>query len=191
MSAAALFGGSFDPVHQGHLEIIRLAEKILPVDHIIIVPAWQNPFKDKTVAPAHKRLEWLARVLPDSPKIIIDRGEIDANRPIPTIETVERLKPKYDTIYLIIGGDNLASLPTWHRYDELAKLVHFVIATRRGSPLPEGFIILPVDVDISSTAIRNGNFSLVPDAIKDEIKDFYSKDQDDATRADSTYHQTT
>lgn len=151
----ALYGGSFDPPHIGHVRVVEAALASLPIDRLIIVPAYKNPFKQKTSASANKRMQWIKTLFADMPKVEISDFEICQNRSVTTIETVEHFRPQEGKIYLIIGADNLESLPLWHRYEELNSLVQWVVATRAQNPIPEGMIRLDVDVPISSTECRS------------------------------------
>jgi len=150
----ALYGGSFDPPHIGHLRVVEAALAGLPVDRLIIVPAYQNPLKQKVCVPAAKRLEWLKRLFKNMPEVEISDFEIRQKRSVYTIETVEHFRDHFETIYLIIGADNLKTLSQWHRYEELNTLVTWVVAARAQIPIPAGMIRLDVDVPISSTDCR-------------------------------------
>lgn len=150
----ALYGGSFDPPHIGHVRVVEAALAVLPIDRLIIVPAYKNPFKQSIYAPANKRFEWLRKLFADIPKVEISDFEIRQNRSVTTIETVEHFHHFYETIYLIIGADNLEKLSQWHRYEELTTLVHWVVATRGESIIPDGMIRLEVNAPISSTECR-------------------------------------
>jgi len=150
----ALYGGSFDPPHIGHVRVVEAALASLPIDKLIIIPAYKNPFKQKVCAPASKRLQWLKKLFKDMPKVEISDFEIRQNRSVYTIETVEHFRDRTKTIYLIIGADNLEKLPLWHHYDELNSLVVWVIATRGESPIPGEMIRLNIDAPISSTECR-------------------------------------
>lgn len=150
----ALYGGSFDPPHIGHVRVIEAALAALPIDRLIIVPAYKNPFKQTICASANKRLEWLNALFENMPKIEISDFEIRQHRSVYTIETVKHFQPHAEKIYLIIGADNLGKLSHWHRYEELNALVHWVVATRGEEPIPEGMIQLDVDAPISSTECR-------------------------------------
>lgn len=155
----ALYGGSFDPPHIGHVRVVEAALAALPIDRLIIVPAYQNPLKQKVCASAHKRLEWLKVLFGDMPKVEISDFEIRQNRSVYTIETVEHFRNKDGTIYLIIGADNLENLSQWHCYEELNLLVTWVVATRAQASVPHGMIRLDVDVPISSTDCRTAQRS--------------------------------
>lgn len=173
-NAIAIFGGSFDPVHIGHIEVIKAALKNLKIDKLIIVPAFQNPFKNKTGADAKTRLRWLKEATAGIDSIEISSYEISQNRPVPTVETVQALKGAYDKIYLIIGADNVAQLPQWHDYERLRSLVSFVVATRSGSEISGDFLTLYTDVDISSTALRkNPDQAFLPTKLTEEITNYY------------------
>jgi len=151
----AVFGGSFDPPHKGHLRIIEQALQDLDIDLLVVVPTYLNPFKHSFTAPAKLRLRWLKKILAPYKKVRVCDYEIRQNRPTYTIETIEYLRRKYapKKIYLIIGSDNLPTLHKWYKYRRLRKLVEFVVATRRGYRV-KGYKRLAVDIPISSTALR-------------------------------------
>ncbi|MCK9371732.1 MAG: nicotinate (nicotinamide) nucleotide adenylyltransferase [Sulfuricurvum sp.] len=150
----ALYGGSFDPPHIGHVRVVEAALIKLPIDKLIIIPAYKNPFKLKVCASASKRLQWLKKLFKNMPKVEISDFEIRQNRSVYTIETVEHFRDAIETLYLIIGADNLEKLPQWHRFEELSSLVVWVVATRGESPIPDEMIRLDVDAPISSTDCR-------------------------------------
>lgn len=150
----ALYGGSFDPPHIGHLRVVEAALASLPINRLIIVPAYQNPLKQKVCVSAEKRLEWLKMLFAQMPKVEISDFEISQNRSVYTIETVKHFRNDFETIYLIIGADNLETLSQWHCYEELNTLVTWVVATRAQTSVPDGMIRLDVDVPISSTECR-------------------------------------
>lgn len=175
----AIFGGSFDPLHVGHVQIVNEALNFLHVDKLFIVPTYLNPFKNKFHAPAYLRLEWLQKVFTCKEKIEIIEYEINQEQAVPSIETVKYIKqenPNIEKIYLIIGADNLHALPKWYKYDELSHLVEFVIASRDDIKIPENLIKLPIHAKISSSKLRSTmNKSFIPQIIEDEIEKFYDK----------------
>lgn len=150
----ALFGGSFDPPHSGHLEVVKAALNTLEIDRLIIVPAFQNPFKEGTRASGAQRLEWLKEMFAPFEKVEISDYEISKKRPVYTIETVEYFGVDADSIYVIIGADNLSGLPKWHRFDDLNRKVKWVIAKRGNIVIPEGMTVLEVNSPLSSTECR-------------------------------------
>ena len=174
----AIFGGSFDPPHIGHEEIIKQAIVKLDIEVLFVVPTFLNPFKDQFFAPAKKRLEWVEKLLLSYPKAKLITYEVDEQRSVSSIETIKYIKQNYDLneIYLIIGADNVKSLPKWNSYKELKKLVHFVVATRDGLNIPSHLQKLQIDVNISSTDLRAAiKREFLPSILADEIINYYTR----------------
>ncbi len=172
----AVFGGSFDPPHIGHEEIVRQALRKLDIGRLLVVPAWRNPFKRSFRAPPALRYAWVKKLLSRYPRAKVCDYEMRQNRPVPTIETIRYLKKIYrpQKIYLIIGADNLASLHRWHDYEKLASLVTFVVATREGVKIPENLQKLDIHVSISSTELRRRpRRDRLPANIADDILAYY------------------
>jgi nicotinate-nucleotide adenylyltransferase len=156
----ALYGGSFDPPHAGHIAVIARALEVLPIDRLIVVPASRNPFKPRVIAGGERRIEWLKELLKGYERVDVSDFEVSQHRSVYTIETVRHFLPLCDELYLIIGADNLETLHTWHRFDELDRTVRWVVASRGGKQIPPNMILLDVDVPISSTDFRNSLTSL-------------------------------
>jgi nicotinate-nucleotide adenylyltransferase len=172
----AIFGGSFDPVHLGHIEVVKKALSELDIDKLIILPNYLNPLKHSFSAPPKLRLKWLREVFKNYPKVEVSDFEIKKNRPVYTIESVTHFKPHY----FIIGSDNLKTLDKWKDIDKLKNMIEFVVATRGevDKKLLEKHNIkkiLKVNIPISSTEIRNCKFKFLPKEIEKEIKEFYGK----------------
>lgn len=170
----AVFGGSFDPIHLGHVRIVKKALNDLNIDQIIVVPNYLNPLKNDFHAPPELRLKWLKEVFKHFPNVKISDFEIKKNRPVYSIETVEFFKPDY----FIIGSDNLKTLHKWKDIDKLRKLVEFVIATR--GDVDKNLLnkynidkLIEINIPISSTQIRNKTYKYIPKEIEKEIKEFY------------------
>ncbi|PSM52324.1 fused nicotinate-mononucleotide adenylyltransferase / ribosomal silencing factor [Campylobacter blaseri] len=173
----AIFGGSFDPPHNGHNEIIKKVLNTLDIDRLFIVPTFINPFKNSFFAPPNLRLEWIKTLWANLEKVEIFDYEIRQNRAVATIETVLQIHKTYEisNLFLIIGADNLENLEKWHRFDELKKLVKFVVATRDAIKVPLNLQKINLNVNISSTKIRNGNFTGIPNLIKNDVIQFYKR----------------
>ena len=124
----ALFGGSFDPVHNGHLKIACCALEKVEVDRVIFVPASQAPLKQKPFAKDADRLQMLRLALQDEANFELSTFEIDQNKITFTIDTVDHFKELYGStkLFWIIGQDQFDSLDKWHRIDELVKKVVFL-----------------------------------------------------------------
>ena len=172
----AIFGGSFDPVHLGHIEVVKKALEDKDIDKIIIVPNYLNPLKNSFSAAPKLRLKWLKEVFKDFENVEISDFEINQKRPVYSIETINHFKPKY----FIIGSDNLKTLHKWKNIDEILKKVEFIVATR--GEIDKDLVkkwnikkIINVNIPISSTEIRNGKFKYLPYNLEKEIKKFYKK----------------
>ena len=176
----ALFGGSFDPIHNGHLEVVLKARESLEFDKIVVMPAYLSPFKVSTCADATKRLAWVRKVFGGMSDVYVSDYEISQNRSVPTIESVEFIAKYYKTTQktvLIIGADNVATLHHWRRFDELAEMCDIVVATRSGYEVEHSYKILNVKYDISSTDIRNqSSFDHLPMEVANEIMTNYKKE---------------
>ncbi|GMB93672.1 Nicotinate (nicotinamide) nucleotide adenylyltransferase NadD [Helicobacter bizzozeronii] len=159
----ALYGGSFDPPHIAHLEVIKQALENLKPDKLFVLVAYQNPFKTRPCFSPQQRLVWMGQLLKDLDKVQVSDFEILQNRPVPSIESVEHFYQKYqpNKLYFIIGADNVAGLERWEGYWRLQELVELVVVHREGYALqlPQGFraqsLFLPrIQRPISSTQIR-------------------------------------
>ena len=130
----AIFGGSFDPLHLAHVAIVQNALNKLDIDKLIVVPTYLNPFKSSFYLDPQTRFELLKKVFIKFEQVEVSNYEINQLAPSYSINTVNYLKDLYNPskIYLIIGEDNMENLEKWYKYDELKKLVEFVIASRAG-----------------------------------------------------------
>ncbi|WP_457606975.1 nicotinate (nicotinamide) nucleotide adenylyltransferase [Nitratifractor sp.] len=173
----ALFGGSFDPPHLGHREIIRKLLELPEIRQVVVVPAWLNPFKERSHAPAKKRLEWCRRAF-DLPNVIVSDYEIRRGRPVYSIETYRALSREFPIGYLVVGADNLPTIEKWKEFETLNRELTWIVATREGSTpdrsMLQSSILLPVHIPVSSTAIRRGEGTEYLDPrIREEVRRFY------------------
>ncbi len=171
----AIFGGSFDPPHTGHEEIVNSALNTLNIDKLIVVPNFLNPFKNSSFIDAKNRFFLLQKLFKKNKNVEVIDFEISQNRSVYTIETVEYLLKSYkcENIYMIIGTDNLEKLHLWHEYKKLNSLVKFVVASRSGY-LNQNYgniTTLDVNVEISSTNLRNNlDLQYIPKEIQNDVK---------------------
>lgn len=163
MKRIGLFGGSFNPVHQGHLLIARAALEELALDRLVFIPAAQSPFKpDQPLAPGADRLRWLRLALAGWTRCEVDAQELDRGGVSYTINTVRAYAARWPgaALFWLIGGDHLPQLPQWREAGALADLVEFVVVPRPGEasaslPPPfRGHLLAGVPTAISSSAIR-------------------------------------
>ncbi len=154
-----LFGGSFDPIHNGHLILAREAREVLGLDRVLLIPSGISPHKlDHPPAPAGIRAAMVAAAVQDEPGLGWDDSEIRRPGPSFAIDTVREFlnRDPHSELHFFIGEDNLASLHTWKEINALRSLVRFVVLARRG-PVATGHNhpVISRTVDISSTEIRN------------------------------------
>ena len=174
-----IYGGTFDPVHIGHLILAREAFEQLQLDRLVFVPAAVSPHKlDSNPAPAECRLAMLRAAVDGEPRFDVDDVELHRPPPSYTIDTIEefRLRSPEAEVFYLVGSDNLPRLHTWHRFDELEKLVRFVVLTRDMKPVEERYTTIRRVIDVSATEIRNRVATgrsiryLVPPAVEEIIR---------------------
>lgn len=190
-----ILGGTFDPVHLGHLIIAEEAAEQLSLDRVIFVPAGNPWFKEgNDITPATARLEMLRLAVGSNPLFCIDTQELERNGPTYTVDTLEELRKRLGAaaeLYFIIGLDALAELARWREPQRIVKLCRFAAMrrpeyTRLEVPgldeaVPDiGDRVCPIEniqVDISSSDIRRRVQEglsiryLVPAAVESYIRD--------------------
>jgi nicotinate-nucleotide adenylyltransferase len=175
-------GGTFDPVHHGHLVAASEVASRFSLDEVVFVPTgtpWQKP--DQPVSPAEDRYLMTVIATASNPRFSVSRVDIDREGPTYTIDTLHDLRKRFDSsveLFFITGADALSAILGWHRSADLFELAHFVGVTRPGHHLsdpgfPDGGVSL-VEVPalaISSTGcrerVRAGEpvWYLVPDGV--------------------------
>jgi len=187
-----IFGGSFDPPHYGHLAIMESAIAQLGLHKLFIVPSFLNPFKNTFFFAPHLRLKWIQQLAKGLKgkgcEVMVVEFEVLQNAPTPTYKTLEFLKTHYigdgAKIFLLLGADNVESLPKWAQFNALKNAVEFVIIPRCGYAIPKDFRRLEFkEIPLSSTEARerliNGDYtglvSCIPAEILENIKEQYCK----------------
>jgi nicotinate-nucleotide adenylyltransferase len=184
-----VLGGTFDPVHAGHLSIAETAQSQLKLSQVLLLPAGVPWLKwERDITPTEHRLEMLELAIAPYPAFDISRIEVDRPGPSYSTDTLEALKRELGgdaNLYFILGMDALSDLPLWHQPQRIIELCHLVGARRPGSGEPdlasleaslpgisERVIILdnrPVDAsssDIRERVAQNQSIEgLVPDAV--------------------------
>lgn len=132
-----ILGGTFDPVHIGHLQLARDAIQALDLDALRCIPAGQPPHRPAPVTSATDRLAMVKLAFADQARCMLDDAEIRQSEPSWTIRTLERLRDELpdDSLVLIVGADAFLGLSTWHRWTELLDFAHIAVANRPGSNL--------------------------------------------------------
>lgn len=131
-----LFGGSFDPFHSGHLEVVRAAQAATGVERMIVLPTAAPPHKlERELAAPLARYAMSELALLDEPGIEVSSFELTLGRPAYTIDTLEyfaRLEPAVELV-LVVGSDSLAGLATWRRWPAILDLAELAVVTRPGA----------------------------------------------------------
>ncbi len=165
-----IYGGTFDPVHLGHLILARDALEQFKLDAVLFVPAARSPFKAaRPLAPDARRLGMLKLALKSEPRFWLSRCDLDRPAPSYAIDTAQEIGEAFPRarLFWLIGADQLEGLDRWHRAAELRQLVTFALLPRGKAPadivLP-GVLSLPRprQIDISATEIRHRVKSRLP-----------------------------
>lgn len=130
-----LYGGTFDPVHNGHLAVARHARDALAAQ-VHLMPAADPPHKGPTHADAGQRAAMLALAIGDEPGLQVDRRELLRNGPSYTTDTLRALRVEIGSrapVALLVGADSFIGLPTWKSWRELFDYAHFIVAERPGN----------------------------------------------------------
>lgn len=167
-----LFGGSFDPIHRGHLDPVREAKRALGLDRVLYLLTARPPHKPgRALTPAYARYAMVEMALLSEDGLYASTHELTPDRPAYTVETLEHFRqtmPEAD-LHLLIGGDSYADLHLWLRWRDIPRLARLVVLARPGWELEEGslqeeladlarsdrviFLHQP-PVDVSSTRLR-------------------------------------
>jgi nicotinate-nucleotide adenylyltransferase len=166
-----ILGGTFDPIHIGHLAIAKEIIDKLGIEKVVFLPAGKPRLREETkISPPEKRLEMIKLAIEGKENIEVSDVELRRQGITYTVETLCELKLKkpYDQIYFVLGWDNLEKLPLWKESSTILKLAILVAVPRVGYPMPDlvemeqklpglkkGVIILEKpEIDISSSVIR-------------------------------------
>jgi len=158
----AIFGGTFDPIHNAHLAIARIAADQFGLDRVLFVPAAAPPHKGGvTHAPYHHRVRMVELACAADARFEVSRLEEGTARSY-SIDTIDRVRARLsaeDELFFIIGADAFAEIQTWRRWQEVVQKVHFLVVSRPGHSYaaPDGAAfdaIDTIDLPVSSSEIR-------------------------------------
>ena len=154
----ALYGGSFNPPHIGHLVVISYVLATQPVEAVWLMPCFQHAF-GKSLAPFEHRMEMARRLTAgviEPGRAAVTDVESQIGGESRTIDTIKHLRAQYPevTFDLIVGTDIFQERAAWKNFDELESLCRFIVIGRRGSPAPKNHVTSPPLIDISSTELR-------------------------------------
>jgi nicotinate-nucleotide adenylyltransferase len=158
----ALFGGTFDPIHNAHLAVARAAASRFALERVLFVPSAHPPHKaGVTTAPYEDRVRMAELACADDPRFEVSRLEEGTARSY-SIDTIEKVRATLlpgDELFFIIGADAFAEIQTWRRWQDVARSVCFLVASRPGRTydIPAGVCMERLDgleLDASSSSIR-------------------------------------
>ncbi|MEM7031612.1 MAG: nicotinate-nucleotide adenylyltransferase [Chloroflexota bacterium] len=192
-----LLGGTFDPIHNGHLHLAQAAYETLTLKAVLFIPAGDPPHKQHTqITPVHHRLKMLELATENQDHFVISRVDLDRPGPHFTIDTVSLIRQQYqlssDQCYFIIGSDSLVDLPTWYEPEILIKRCRLAIIHRPNynpnlthlsdniSNLSERLSwVETTELDISSTQIRQyiRHGEAIKDSVPLPVQDYISRHQ--------------
>ena len=191
-----IFGGSFDPIHRGHIEPVQEVRRRLGLDRVIYLPTAKPPHKPRrALAPAHARFAMVELALLDEDGLYASAYELTPDRPAYTVETLEHFRREMPEaeLHLLIGGDSFADFHHWVRWPEIAAAARLVVLARPGWELeslsldPGVAALARTDrvlllhqppVDVSSTRLREllaAGQPLPPGAIPDLVVRYVKK----------------
>lgn len=157
MKRIAFYGGSFDPVHNGHIKIAQELVKLFKLDEFVFIPAYHAPHKkDKKPTSAFQRYAMLCLATKDESRIGVSKVELDLPSSSYTIETLTKLKTALPRkrIFFVMGADSWQEITTWHEWEKVLTIVNIIVVTRP-----------PIEI----------NFSHVTPEIKERIVDLRGK----------------
>ena len=139
MTPIGIFGGTFDPIHYGHLRTAFELLQTLPLGEVRFIPCGDPPHRGVTFAPAALRLDMVRRATRDEPNFVVDDRELRREGPSYSVDTLVSLREEFSgrSLCLITGMDAFLGLPTWHRWDEILDFAHIVVAHRPGWRAPQ------------------------------------------------------
>jgi len=135
--AVGILGGTFDPIHNGHLRSALEILEEFDLDHVRLVLSARPPHRDQPFASEEQRLEMLYLAVKNHSKIVVDDRELKREGPSYSVDTLKSLRDELSdtTLYLILGSDAFNHLSTWYQWQQLLKLSHIVVMQRPGEPI--------------------------------------------------------
>lgn len=162
MRRLAAFGGTFDPVHEGHLQAARRAATVLSLDLVVFIPAGCPPHKaGEAISSYCHRFAMLALATRHDDRFVVSELERDATAPSYTVATLQRLRADFtgERIFFLLGSDAFAQITTWHRWRELPDLATLVVLHRPGAAIAGGDPLGPPEFRerlVPAAALRGG-----------------------------------
>lgn len=184
----ALYGGTFDPVHVGHLEVARKVSQLFEIEKVLFIPAQMAPHKiaRPVTEPIH-RYAMLALAMQNDPQLLISTFELDAPDRRYTVDTIAHFKRELGDsteLFFIMGADSWAEITTWREWERLLTMANYIVVTRPGyepgtATTPNIFFTDVVMNDASATNIRRlareGRFDELTDLLPEPVLEYIKK----------------
>ena len=157
MNVCGILGGTFDPVHLGHVALAQAALSELPLGEVLWIPSGIPGHRAPPVAGAPDRLAMLKLATEGNPRFRIDTAELESREPTYTVHTLTRLRAQLGNeqpLALLLGSDSFLSLPTWLRWRELFDLAHIAVASRPGHVASDGGPAPELSAEIARRSAR-------------------------------------
>ena len=134
--AIGVFGGTFAPIHNGHLRLASAARDQLNLSKVLLIPAAQPPLRLPPAISGERRLRWVRLAIQNEPRMIADDRELKRAGPSYTVDTLAGLRAEFPRtpLCLLLGQDAVQQLPQWHRWESLIEYAHLVFFNRPGVP---------------------------------------------------------
>ncbi|MBL1259955.1 MAG: nicotinate-nucleotide adenylyltransferase [Thiotrichaceae bacterium] len=135
-----IFGGTFDPVHNGHLHVAKALSKALPFDELRLLPCGEPAHRAPPKASVDDRIGMLQLAIEGMPSLLIDEREVRRQGPSYMVDTLASLRKELgdESLVLIIGWDAFVGLPRWHRWQQIIELAHLLVMQRPGHSVEPG-----------------------------------------------------
>jgi len=133
-------GGTFDPIHFGHLRLAEEMAEAVGLARVLFIPAGQPPHRGEPRTAATHRLEMVRRAIAGNPRFELDAREVASPQPSYTVDTLTALRAELgfeQPLWLLLGADAFLGLPSWHDWRRLFVLAHIAVAARPGAPLTQ------------------------------------------------------
>lgn len=154
-----VFGGTFDPIHIGHIISVMEVKISFGLDKVIFIPARQSPHKETMPAGNQERMEMIQRAIARHEGFTLDTFELDKDKKSFTFDTAKYLRNEYphDELYFLMGTDQYESFDKWYKHEELMNMMNFIVMMRHSDDMEISAPFIRADqlvVEVSSTLVR-------------------------------------
>ena len=166
MPPIGVFGGTFDPIHFGHLRLAEEMADALGLDRVLFIPAGQPPHRGAPRTAATHRLEMVRRAIAGNPRFVADAREVQRPQPSYTVDTLTALRAELgdaQPLWLLLGADAFLDLPSWHDWRRLFELANIAVAARPGAQLMQSDAIMePLQGEVSQRLVADNRSAAGP-----------------------------